>query len=282
MFTALTIAGSDSSGGAGIQADIKTMSALGVYAMSVITAITAQNTTGVYGVQYVDDNMIENQLNCVLSDIFPDAVKIGMLSSPSSVEIIAKCLSDYNIRNIVIDPVMVSTSGASLTKSDTVLALEKHLLPLATLITPTIPEAEILSGHKITTHESCITTARDLSLKYNTAVLIKGGHAVFNDTMTAIIKEGKDDKLIEYSTDILVCPGAEPVYFESKRIDNPNTHGTGCTLSSAIASYLAKGLSLEVAVREAKKYITGAINARLNLGKGRGPLNHLYNLENLQ
>ena len=126
MFTALTIAGSDSSGGAGIQADIKTMSALGVYAMSVITAITAQNTTGVYGVQYVDDNMIENQLNCVLSDIFPDAVKIGMLSSPSSVEIIAKCLSDYNIRNIVIDPVMVSTSGASLTKRDTVLALEKH------------------------------------------------------------------------------------------------------------------------------------------------------------
>ena len=282
MFTALTIAGSDSSGGAGIQADIKTMSALGVYAMSVITAITAQNTTGVYGVQYVDDNMIENQLNCVLSDIFPDAVKIGMLSSPSSVEIIAKCLSDYNIRNIVIDPVMVSTSGASLTKSDTVLALEKHLLPLATLITPNIPEAEILSGHKITTHESCITTARDLSLKYNTAVLIKGGHAVFNDTMTAIIKEGKDDKLIEYSTDILECPGAEPVYFESKRIDNPNTHGTGCTLSSAIASYLAKGLSLEVAVREAKKYITGAINAGLNLGKGRGPLNHLYNLENLQ
>ena len=283
MFTALTIAGSDSSGGAGIQADIKTMSALDVYAMSVITAITAQNTTGVYGVQYVDDNMIENQLNCVLSDIFPDAVKIGMLSSPSSVEIIAKCLSDYNIRNIVIDPVMVSTSGASLTKSDTVLALEKHLLPLATLITPNIPEAEILSGHKITTHEACITTARDLSLKYNTAVLIKGGHAVFNDTMTTIIiKEGKDDKLIEYSTDILVCPGAEPVYFESKRIDNPNTHGTGCTLSSAIASCLAKGLSLEVAVREAKKYITGAINAELNLGKGRGPLNHLYNLENLQ
>ena len=282
MFTALTIAGSESSGGAGRQADIKTMSALGVYAMSVITAITAQNTTGVYGVQYVDDNMIENQLNCVLSDIFPDAVKIGMLSSPSSVEIIAKCLSDYNIKNIVIDPVMVSTSGASLTKSDTVLALEKHLLPLATLITPNIPEAEILSGHKITTHESCITTARDLSLKYNTAVLIKGGHAVFNDTMTAIIKEGKDDKLIEYSTDILVCPGAEPVYFESKRIDNPNTHGTGCALSSAIASYLAKGLSLEVAVREAKKYITGAINAGLNLGKGRGPLNHLYNLENLQ
>ena len=226
--------------------------------------------------------MIENQLNCVLSDIFPDAVKIGMLSSPSSVEIIAKCLSDYNIRNIVIDPVMVSTSGASLTKSDTVLALEKHLLPLATLITPNIPEAEILSGHKITTHEACITTARDLSLKYNTAVLIKGGHAVFNDTMTTIIKEGKDDKLIEYSTDILVCPGAEPVYFESKRIDNPNTHGTGCTLSSAIASCLAKGLSLEVAVREAKKYITGAINAGLNLGKGRGPLNHLYNLENLQ
>ena len=177
---------------------------------------------------------------------------------------------------------MVSTSGASLTKSDTVLALEKHLLPLATLITPNIPEAEILSGHKITTHEACITTARDLSLKYNTAVLIKGGHAVFNDTMTTIIKEGKDDKLIEYSTDILVCPGAEPVYFESKRIDNPNTHGTGCTLSSAIASCLAKGLSLEVAVREAKKYITGAINAGLNLGKGRGPLNHLYNLENLQ
>ena len=282
MKKVLTIAGSDCSGGAGIQADLKTFAAHGVYGMSVITSLTAQNTTGVYGIMNCKKGFTASQIDAVFEDIRPDAVKIGMLSSPSSVEIIAKCLSDYNIRNIVIDPVMVSTSGASLTKSDTVLALEKHLLPLATLITPNIPEAEILSGHKITTHESCITTARDLSLKYNTAVLIKGGHAVFNDTMTAIIKEGKDDKLIEYSTDILVCPGAEPVYFESKRIDNPNTHGTGCTLSSAIASYLAKGLSLEVAVREAKKYITGAINAGLNLGKGRGPLNHLYNLENLQ
>lgn len=279
MFTALTIAGSDSSGGAGIQADIKTMSALGVYAMSVITAVTAQNTTGVYGIQYTDDSMIENQLQCVLSDIPPDAVKIGMLSSPASVEIIAGYLSDYNIRNIVIDPVMVSTSGDSLTKNDTVRALEKYLLPAAAVITPNIPEAEILSGHKILTQDSFIDAARELSEKYNTAVLIKGGHAVFNDTLTTLLNEGKDNKLIEYSTDILVCPDSDPLYLEAKRTDNPNTHGTGCTLSSAIASYLARGLRLEDSVRLAKNYVTGAINAKLNLGKGRGPLNHLYNLK---
>ena len=264
MFTALTIAGSDSSGGAGIQADIKTMSALGVYAMSVITAITAQNTTGVYGVQYVDDNMIENQLNCVLSDIFPDAVKIGMLSSPSSVEIIAKCLSDYNIRNIVIDPVMVSTSGATLTKSDTVLALEKHLLPLATLITPNIPEAEVLVNHPIQSKEDMIQATKEIQQWYQGAILIKGGH--FEDS--------------PYSTDVLVTSDEVRAYSMS-RIRTENTHGTGCTLSSAITAYYARGHKLSEAVGLAKSYLFEALKAGadVKLGAGHGPVNHFFKPE---
>jgi hydroxymethylpyrimidine/phosphomethylpyrimidine kinase len=253
----LTIAGSDCSGGAGIQADIKTMTANGVYAMSVITALTAQNTTGVYEIMEVSKGFAEKQLDCIFTDIFPDAVKIGMISSAFIIQTITYKLNEYHAKNIVLDPVMVSTSGRKLLDQKAFGSLIKELIPLASLITPNIPEAEVLSGIKIENSKDMIQAAVSISKKYTGAILIKGGH-------------GKMD-----ANDLLYKDG-EATWFKGERIDNPNSHGTGCTLSSAIACGLAKGYSMEQSIKEAKAYITGALGAGLNLGKGSGPLNHCF------
>ena len=260
MRTALTIAGSDSSGGAGIQADIKTMTVNGVYAMSAITALTAQNTTGVQGIFEVTPDFLAQQIDSVFTDIRPDAVKIGMVSSVGLIEVIADKLTAYGAQNIVVDPVMVATSGAKLISDDAIDALKARLLPLATVLTPNIPEAEVLSGMAIRTAEDMVTAARAISETYHCAVLCKGGHQL-NDANDLLYRDG----------------GYR--WFNGKRIDNPNTHGTGCTLSSAIASNLAKGMELETAVERAKEYISGALAAMLDLGKGRGPMNHMFDLK---
>ena len=257
MNTALTIAGSDSSGGAGIQADLKTMTANGVYGMSAITALTAQNTTGVTGIMEVTPEFLEAQLDAVFSDIFPDAVKTGMVSSSELIRVIADRLKKYDAKNIVVDPVMVATSGAKLISDDAIETLKEFLLPLATVITPNIPEADVLSGMTIKTEDEMVKAAELIFNRFGCAVLCKGGHQI-ND-----------------ANDLLFTSNG-PVWFKGKRIDNPNTHGTGCTLSSAIASNLAKGRSLEEAVKEAKDYISGALAAMLDLGKGSGPLAHNY------
>ena len=265
MKTALTIAGSDCSGGAGIQADIKTMTMNGVYAMSVITALTAQNTTGVSGIMEVSPEFLRKQLDAVFTDIFPNAVKIGMVSSPALIEVIAESLTFYKAKNIVVDPVMVATSGAKLITDDAVDVLIKKLMPLATVVTPNIPEGEILSGMKITSRDDMEKAAKLISEKISTSsgqavsVLLKGGHSICD----------ADDVL--YSDGQISC-------YKGKRIDNPNTHGTGCTLSSAIASMLAIGVPLFDAVYEAKTYITEALEAGLDLGSGSGPLMHNYTL----
>jgi len=260
MKTALTIAGSDCSGGAGIQADIKTMTAHGVYAMSAVTALTAQNTTGVYGIMDSTPEFLENQLDCIFTDIFPDAVKTGMLSSSRLIDVIARKLTRYKAKNIVVDPVMVATSGSRLMQSDALTSLQTKLLPLATLVTPNIPEAQVLSGIKITTEEDMVTAARIMHEKYGCAVLCKGGHSV-ND-----------------ANDLLYT-GEETVWFYGRRIATDNTHGTGCTLSSAIASNLAKGYSLKQSVAKAKAYISMALADGLQLGAGNGPLNHAFAIE---
>ena len=260
MKTALTIAGSDSSGGAGIQADLKTMTANGVYAMSAITALTAQNTTGVTDILESTPRFLSEQLDAIFTDIFPDAVKIGMVSSAELIAVIAAKLKEYKAESIVVDPVMVATSGAKLLRSDAVEALCRELLPLAAVLTPNIPEAEILSGMAITDAAGMEAAARLISEKYGCAVLCKGGHKV-NDADDLLWREGAGK------------------WFHGKRIDNPNTHGTGCTLSSAIASNLAKGYELDQAVERAKAYISGALAAQLDLGKGRGPMNHMFDLK---
>ncbi len=257
MRTALTIAGSDCSGGAGIQADIKTMTANGVYAMSAITALTAQNTTGVSDILEATPAFLANQLDAIFTDIFPDAVKIGMVSSAPLIEVIAEKLRQYDARHIVVDPVMGATSGAKLLKDEALQALKQQVLPLAEVCTPNIPEAEILSGMHITSAEDMIAAAKIISDRYGCAVLCKGGHAI-NDANDLLWKDG------------------EAYWFHGKRIDNPNTHGTGCTLSSAIASNLAKGQPLHQAVENAKAYISGALAAMLDLGKGSGPMNHAF------
>ncbi len=261
MNTALTIAGSDSSGGAGIQADIKTMTANHVYAMSAITALTAQNTTGVVDIMEVTPKFLAEQLDCIFTDIRPDAIKTGMVSSTELIETIAAKLKEYEATNIVVDPVMVATSGAKLISDDAISTLKTKLLPLATVITPNIPEGEVLSDMKIESKEDMVTAAKLICEKYGCSVLLKGGHSL-ND-----------------ANDLLVEAGKEAVWFEGKRIDNPNTHGTGCTLSSAIASNLAKGKSLEAAVKSAKNYISSALAANLDLGKGSGPMNHAFAVE---
>lgn len=257
MKTVLTIAGSDSCGGAGIQADIKTMTAHGVYAMSAITALTAQNTMGVQGIMEVTPDFLAMQLDSVFTDITPDSAKIGMVPSACLMEVIAEKLIFYKAKNIVVDPVMISTSGSRLMKSDSLDILTKKLLPIATVITPNIPETEVLTGQKIVSTEDMIKAAEILSKSFSTAVLIKGGHGL-ND-----------------ANDLLYHNGTYK-WFRGERINNPNTHGTGCTLSSAIASNLAKGYSLEESVEAAKDYISGALAARLDLGKGNGPLNHAF------
>lgn len=259
MKTALTIAGSDCSGGAGIQADIKTMTMNGVYAMSAVTALTAQNTTGVTGIQESSPEFLEMQLDAVFEDIYPDAVKIGMVASGELIRAIADRLRHYDAGNVVIDPVMVSTSGSALMRTDAVNTLVEELLPLATLVTPNIPEAEVLSGRTISTKEDMIEAAKQIGDENHCAVLLKGGHSV-NDANDLLYAEGR------------------LTWFQGKRIDNPNTHGTGCTLSSAIASNLAKGFSLENSVERAKSYISEALGAMLDLGKGSGPMQHNFGL----
>ena len=259
MKVALTIAGSDSSGGAGIQADIKTMTMNGVFAESAITALTAQNTLGVTAIEEATPEFLEAQLDAVFTDIYPDAVKIGMVSSSSLIEVIANSLQKYNAKNIVVDPVMVSTSGSRLLKEDAVNTLVEKLIPLASVITPNIPEAEILSGMKIKSEADMEKAAKVIGDKNKVAVLLKGGHSV----STA------NDLLYEAGTF---------TWFKGERIDNNNTHGTGCTLSSAIASNLAKGFELKSAVNRAKEYISGALRAGLNLGKGAGPMAHNFAL----
>lgn len=257
MKTALTIAGSDSCGGAGIQADIKTMTVNGVYAMSAITALTAQNTLGVRAVFESSPEFLGAQLDAVFEDIFPDAVKIGMVSSTGLIRVIAERLRYYGAKNIVVDPVMVATSGSRLMQTDAVKTLTSELLPIASLVTPNIPEAEVLAGMRIKNKRDMQTAAGDIGDKYSCAVLLKGGHSI-SDADDLLYKNG------EYK------------WFRGKRIDNPNTHGTGCTLSSAIAANLAKSHSLEDSIERAKEYISGALASKLDLGKGPGPLYHAY------
>ncbi len=261
--TVLTIAGSDCSGGAGIQADLKTMLANGVYGMSAITALTAQNTQGVTAISAVTPDFLKLQLDAVFTDIFPDAVKIGMTSSAALIEVIADRLQIYRPQNIVIDPVMIATSGARLISEEAVTLLKEKLFPLATVITPNIPEAQVLSGMEIADKADMEQAAAFIQQTYGCAVLLKGGHS----------SHGADDLLVT---------GDETIWFAGKRIDNPNTHGTGCTLSSAIASNLAKGNDLRTAVNCAKAYVAAALSAMLDLGSCSGPLQHAIFLNESQ
>ncbi|MCC8161404.1 MAG: bifunctional hydroxymethylpyrimidine kinase/phosphomethylpyrimidine kinase [Oscillospiraceae bacterium] len=258
MKTALTIAGSDSSGGAGIQADLKTFAAHGVYGMSVINSITSQNTTGVYGVFDIPSEVVASQLDAVFEDIFPNSVKIGMVSSAEIIRAIADKLRQYKAKNIVLDTVMVSTSGCSLLRSDAADALTSLLFPLADIITPNIYEAQILCDFEIKSENDMVRAAEAIYSKYGVCTLLKGGHLA--DTSNDLLYDG------------------EITWFKSERVNNPNTHGTGCTLSSAIAANLAMGYDMKTAVKNAKGYITGALKDMMNLGKGSGPLNHMYKL----
>lgn len=255
----LTIAGSDCSGGAGIQADIKTVTANGMYAMSVITAVTAQNTVGVQKVFELPQELVAAQLDSVFCDIFPDAVKIGMVSSAKIIKVIAEKLIKYKAKNIVLDTVMVSTSGCRLISEDSIEALCSYLMPLANVITPNIPEAEVLSGIKISDKEGMVKAAEIISKFYDGAIIIKGGHRV-NDATDLLYKDGRKE------------------WFEGKRIENTNTHGTGCTLSSALACGLADGKTVSESVLYSKHYIEGALSSMLDLGSGAGPLNHMWNI----
>ncbi len=256
MKTALTIAGSDSSGGAGIQADIKTMTVHGVYAMSAVTALTAQNTTGVTAVLEVPPAVLKAQLDAVFTDIPPDAVKIGMVASRPLVETIADTLAEFPVTHLVVDPVMVATSGARLLADDAVDALTARLFPRAALVTPNIPEAEVLWGRAIRNRTDMERAAEAIGRTHGCAVLLKGGHAIAD-------------------ADDCLWSRAGRKWFHGERIDNPNTHGTGCTLSSAITANLALGHPLETSVARAKAYLTRALAGGLNLGKGNGPLNHM-------
>ena len=259
MYKILTIAGSDSSGGAGIQADMKTITAHKMYAMSAITALTAQNTTGVYGILDAGAEFTALQLDCIFKDIRPDAVKIGMVSNAETINAIADKLIEYNAENVVLDPVMVATSGSNLMHDGSVQTLIDRLFPIAALITPNISEAEVLSGIKINSKDDMLSAAEKIAPLTGGGVLIKGGH------------------LLDTADDLLYIDG-HAEWFTSPRVDNPNNHGTGCTLSSAIACNLAAGHTVSEAVENAKKYITDALNAKLNLGQGSGPLNHMCRL----
>lgn len=255
----LTIAGSDCSGGAGVQADIKTITAHKMYAMSAITALTAQNTTGVYGVLEAEADFVGKQIDCIFSDIRPDAVKIGMVSSSKIIEVIAEKLVKYKAVNVVVDPVMISTSGSPLLSETAMETLITRLLQLGTLITPNIPEAETLCGFKIHNEEQMLLAAEKIATTVKGGILIKGGH-------------------LENTANDLLYVGGKGHWFKGEKVNNPNTHGTGCTLSSAIACNLAAGESLEESIAHAKAYITGALRAGLDLGAGSGPLNHFYDL----
>lgn len=260
MQTVLTIAGSDCSGGAGIQADIKTITAHGMYAMSAITALTAQNTTGVYGVQEATPEFVGQQIDCIVRDIRPNAVKIGMISSKKIMEVLAAKLEEYSLENIVLDPVMISTSGSKLMSDDAIETLCKKVMPKANLITPNLHEAASLANMQIHTKAEMIQAAEKIGTFFKGAILIKGGH-------------------LEETADDLLYMNGEVTWFEGQRIENPNTHGTGCTLSSAIACNLAGGFDMKTSVAHGKAYVTGAIAANLNLGAGSGPLNHCYKIQ---
>lgn len=261
MKIALTIAGSDSSGGAGIQADIKTMTCNGVFAMSAITALTAQNTTGVTAIMEVEPEFLKEEIKAVVTDIFPDAVKTGMVSSTPLIKVISDSIKEYGLRNLVVDPVMVATSGARLMEEDGITALCKELIPLADLITPNIPEAEVLLGAgEIKCREEMERAAGKIAEIYGCNCLVKGGHMVSD----------------ELSCDVLATTGGKFYWYESERIDNPNTHGTGCTLSSAIASYLGLGCDIKDSIKNAKQYLDKSIREGLDLGTGHGPLWHVF------
>ncbi len=257
MKKVLSIAGSDCSGGAGIQADLKTMTAHKMYGMTAITALTAQNTTGVFAVSEVTPTFLAQQLDSIMTDIYPDSVKIGMVSSAAIIETIAEKLMTYQAKNIVVDPVMISTSGSRLLNEDAMAALISTLIPLATIITPNIPEAECLAEMTISTKEDMEMAAINISQFYRGAILIKGGH-------------------LEGTADDLLYNNEEFSWFTGGKIENVNTHGTGCTLSSSIACHLAAGNNIEISIQKAKSYITGALMDDLNLGAGSGPLNHCY------
>lgn len=261
MKTVLTIAGSDCSGGAGIQADIKTITVHKLYAMSAVTALTAQNTLDVFGVLSSTPDFLAMQLDCIFTDIRPDAIKIGMVSNKELIEVIVEKLELYQAKNIVLDPVMISTSGCKLLSEDAINCMTNKLFPLARIITPNIPEAEALCGCQIREHEDLVAAAKIIQSKchHDTNILIKGGH-------------------LAHAADDLLFSGGQALWFTSKRVDNPNTHGTGCSLSSAIACNLAEGYGVEESVKQAKDYVKGALADQLNLGKGNGPLNHMYNL----
>lgn len=263
-FRALTIAGSDSGGGAGIQADLKTFSALGVFGMSAITALTAQNTRVVTAIFPATPEFIGEQIDAVMDDIGTDAVKIGMLHSPEVIEMVASKLKQWDCPNVVLDPVMISKSGDKLLRDDAVAALRKQLLPLATVITPNLPEASVLLGRKIETAQDMPGAARALADLGAANVLVKGGHLEGN-TSHDLLYEKAGDQMHEFPQD---------------RVDTSNSHGTGCTLSSAIAAGLAKGMDLNRAVQEAKIYITAALKAGADYktGKGHGPVHHFHNL----
>ena len=259
----LSIAGSDSGGGAGIQADLKTFSALGCFGMSAITALTAQNTTAVTGIYPIDADFVSEQIDAVISDIGVDAVKIGMLNTPQVIKAIADKLKEYDVKNIVLDPVMVAKSGDKLLQDESICALKEEIIPLARVITPNIPEAEVLSGDKISLREDLEKSAKKLLKLGPEAVLIKGGHFENSE-----------------SPDCLILNDGKIIWLEAKRVNSPNTHGTGCTTSSAIAAFLANGLDLEDAVRSAKDYIHSAIIAgsEYKIGHGHGPVHHFHKL----
>ncbi len=259
MKTVLTIAGSDCSGGAGIQADLKTIAAHGLYGESVITALTAQNTMGVAEIVPVSPDFLEKQLECVFTDIVPDAVKLGMIPGISQMKVIKKSLERWQARHVVMDTVMISTSGRNLMEPKALSYFQKELLPLAEIYTPNLPEAGAMLKTTIKTREERVAAAREFALQYKGALYLKGGHD-------------------ESSADDLLYLEGEPLWIFGEHIDNPNTHGTGCTLSSAIACGLAKGLGVEESARKAKEYITGAIADGMNLGRGNGPLNHMYRM----
>ncbi len=262
MTTVLSIAGTDPSGGAGIQADLKTFAAHGCYGMCVITALVAQNTVGVRAVQPASSELVRAQMDCVFEDIFPDAVKIGMLTSRDIADVVADGLEAWKARRIVVDPVMVSSSGRRLLSEDAVSVLTRRILPRAALVTPNIPEAEVLSGTTIACRADMEHAARALQRTLGCAVLVKGGHAA----------GGADDVL---------CDGDALQWFCGARVENSNTHGTGCTLSSAIACALGQGHTLSESIDAAKRYLTGALRAGLDLGRGNGPLDHLYAMKNM-
>ena len=261
MKKVLTIAGSDSSGGAGIQADLKTMLANGVYGMSAVTALTAQNTQGVRMVQEVSPEFLAAELDAVFEDIRPDAVKIGMVASPALIHVIAEKLQGYGAEHVVVDPVMVATSGAKLLADDAVEVLVQELFPLAEVITPNIPELSVLTGQEIADEAAFQRAAEHLAAQAHVNVLAKGGHSAGEASDLLVMADGKGEK-----------------WYRGTRVENPNTHGTGCTLSSAIASNLAKGYSLSESVARAKEYISGALSAMLDLGKGAGPMQHNFDL----